>query len=80
MTEKINENKAYIKKEINKINNTKKSLILNMNQTSNINSNNQITSQKNPKNQELINIEHILKNSNKLSLKKYNTNLDKKIN
>ena len=80
MTEKINENKAYINKEINKINNTKKSLILNMNQTSNINSNNQITSQKNPKNQELINIEHILKNSNKLSLKKYNTNLDKKIN
>ena len=79
MPEKINENKAYIKKEISKINNSNKSLKLNMNQGTNINSNNQNTSQKNSKNQELIGIENILKNSNKLSLKKYSTNLDKKI-
>ena len=80
MLEKTNENKAYIKKEINKINNPKKPLLLNMNQSSNINSNNQITSQKNAKNQELSGIENILKNANKLTLKKCNTNLDKKIN
>ena len=80
MSEKINENKTYTKKEINKINNPKKPLILNMNQPSNTNSNNQIISPKNTKNQELSGIENILKNTNKLTLKKCNTNLDKKIN
>ena len=63
MSEKINENKTYTKKEINKINNPKKPLILNMNQPSNTNSNNQIISPKNTKNQELAGIENILKNA-----------------
>lgn len=48
--------------------------------SSNINPNNLSAYQKKKNNQNYVDIENILKNANKITLKKYSTNLDKKIN
>jgi len=75
-----NETNPFKKAETNKTNNNKKHLSINMDQTSNIKPNSEISSQKKVKSQNYVEIENILKNANKSSLKKYSTNLDKKIN
>ena len=79
MSEKKNVKKP-LTKELTQTNNSKKPLSLNMDFPSNINVNNRMSSQKKVKNHNFIDIENILKNANKIALKKYNTNLDKKIN
>ena len=75
-----NETNPFKKAETNKPNNNRKHLSINMDQTSNIKPNSEISSQEKEKNQNYVEIENILKNANKGSLKKYSTNLDKKIN
>ena len=75
-----NDIKPFKKTEQNKTNNFKKPLSINMDQTSNIKPNSETSSQKKVKNQNYVEIENILKNANKVSLKKYSSNLDKKIN
>ena len=79
MSEKKNVKKP-LTKELTQTNNSKKPLSLNMDFPSNINVNNRMSSQKKVKNHNFIDIENILKNANKIALKKYSTNLDKKIN
>ena len=79
MSEKKNVKKP-LTKELTQTNNSKKQLSLNMDFPSNINVNNRMSSQKKVKNHNFIDIENILKNANKIALKKYSTNLDKKIN
>ena len=75
-----NDIKPFKKTEQNKTNNFKKPLSINMDQTSNIKPNSETSSQKKVKTQNYVEIENILKNANKVSLKKYSSNLDKKIN
>ena len=79
MSEKINVNKS-LNNELNKGNNIKNKLELDSENSSNIIQNSQILSQKKVKNANFVEIENILKSANKLTLKKYSTNLDKKIN
>ena len=79
MSEKINVNKS-LNNELNKRNNIKNKLELDSENSSNIIQNSQILSQKKVKNANFVEIENILKSANKLTLKKYSTNLDKKIN
>ena len=77
--EKINISKP-LKKELTQINYFKKPLSLNMDIPANIKKNNEILSQDKRNNQNFEDIENILKQANKVALKKYSTNLDKKIN
>ena len=80
MSNKIDENQSPEKKEIIQSINYKKPLKLKMDFSSNINPNNLSAYQKKKNNQNYVDIENILKNANKITLKKYSTNLDKKIN
>jgi len=79
MSEKINTNKP-LTKELTQINSFKKPLTLKMDIQPNILKPNLISSQKKENNQNNIDFEKILKNVNKIALKKYSTNSDKKIN
>ena len=72
--------KKNVKKPLTQTNNYKKPLSLNMDFPSNTNLHNRVSSQKKVKNQNYVDIENLLKNANKIALKKYSTNLDKKIN
>ena len=69
-----NDIKPFKKTEQNKTNNFKKPLSINMDQTSNIKPNSETSSQKKVKTQNYVEIENILKNANKVSLKKYSSN------
>lgn len=72
--------KKNVKKPLTQTNNYKKPLSLIMDFPSNTNLHNRVSSQKKVKNQNYVDIENLLKNANKIALKKYSTNLDKKIN
>ena len=79
MSEKLKDNNP-LNNETNQENKIKKPLTLNMDLPLNSNKKKQISSQKKEINQNFVDIENLLKNVNKMRLKKYSTNLDKKIN